>query len=131
MVKRLSRFIPDPPISPPVIHNSTSQGFVYQGDPLTLTCTVTGGKPVSNTSVTFVCPGKTDTSDVTSTTDVSSSVTYSAVEASDNGAVCTCSAQWKSYDWYTLTASTSINVYCEFVKGNNSMLMSENSPYFG
>lgn len=100
----------DPPTSPPVITTtstpSSSDGSLYQGDAVTLTCTVSGGKPVSVTSVTFQCPSrnKTDQPDSTVSGGVSSSVTFPSLTDGDPSDVCTCSARWKTYtDWYTHT----------------------------
>ena len=105
--------VSDPPTDPPVIHSSSSESFVSQGDPLTLTCSVRGGKPVTETSVTFDCPNKPDMTDVEGTTEVSSSLVFDPVAVSDNGRVCTCRPQWKTYDWYTPQKQTTVTVYCE------------------
>ena len=116
--------VSDPPTDPPVIHSSSSESFVYQGDPLTLTCSVRGGKPVTDTSVTFDCPNKPDMTDVEGTTEVSSSLVFDPVTVSDNGRVCTCRPQWKTYDWYTPQKQTTVTVYCECLCWSDRLLCS-------
>ncbi|KAK7454702.1 hypothetical protein BaRGS_00039548, partial [Batillaria attramentaria] len=101
-----------PPLVAPVIRGYNHP--LYAGDDLTLTCEVSGGQPLV-TSVTFACPPRhpDNASDVKGPSSVSSSLTLSLTE-SDDGIVCSCNAVWKVANYYTLTNSTTINVYCEF-----------------
>ncbi|KAK7454698.1 hypothetical protein BaRGS_00039544, partial [Batillaria attramentaria] len=98
-----------PPLVAPVIRGYKQP--LYAGDDLTLTCEVSGGQPLV-TSVTFACPPRhpDNASDVKGPSSVSSSLTLSLTE-SDDGIVCSCNAVWKVADYYTLTNSTTINVY--------------------
>lgn len=107
----------DPPASPPVISLEPTLSLsepVYQGDNFTVTCTVNGGKPVSATNVSFMCPHMADTTDITGTTMVNSSLRFYSVSP-DNQGNCTCSAKWKNTSWYTQTAVWSLIVYSKSV----------------
>ena len=113
----VSTFV-DPPTTDPVITitstPSSSEGRLYQGDRVTLTCTVTGGKPLSATTVTFTCPGKQVSQDTEGSTGVSSSVTFDSLTNGDHNRVCTCSSKWKQTDWYNRNNSTRLFVNSEF-----------------
>lgn len=86
---------------------------VYEGDKISLMCIVRGGKPANATVIKFTCPNKTDTPDSSlDTFSITSSLTFESVSSSNHGN-CTCSAQWKNYDWYSKKASWALNVYSE------------------
>lgn len=108
------RLFPDPPtLSPAITANPELPDTqpVYQGDNMTLRCTVSGGKPVNATVIMFTCPGKTDTSVVSmDTSSITSSLMFLPV-SSDNHGRCVCTARWKKTDWYNQTVSWNINVY--------------------
>lgn len=108
------RLFSDPPTLPPAITANPELPDtqpVYQGDNMTLRCTVSGGKPVNATVIAFTCPGKTDMSVVTiGTSNITSSLMILPV-SSDNHGRCVCSARWKKTDWYNQTISWNINVY--------------------
>ncbi|KAK7485509.1 hypothetical protein BaRGS_00023197, partial [Batillaria attramentaria] len=97
-----------PPTAAPTIANYND--ILYAGDTLTLTCTVRGGKPVVR-QVNFICDDKADGSDVVRQDDVSSSITLTGLVPANDGDDCTCSADWKTYGWYTLTAHRRLVVY--------------------
>ena len=100
----------DPPTSSPVITSNQSGDHLYQGDTVTLTCSVTGGKPPNATSVTFSCPNKPDEEDNMGSTGVSSSVTFNPLSDNDHNAVCRCSTRWRQTDWYNMVTSTTLYV---------------------
>ena len=108
----------DPPSTDPEITNtstpSSSGGHLYQGDRVTLTCTVTGGKPLSATTVAFTCPGKQDSQDTEGSTGVSSSVTLDPLTDADHGGECTCSTRWRQTDWYSRETRTQLYVNSEY-----------------
>lgn len=110
-------FSVDPPTSPPVITGNPTlhEGQpVYEGDSFALTCTVRGGKPSNATVITFTCPNRTDTPDSSfNSSSVTSSLTFDPVTSYNHGN-CSCTAAWKSYDWYRQKANWIINVYSEF-----------------
>ncbi|PVD27788.1 hypothetical protein C0Q70_12961 [Pomacea canaliculata] len=103
-----------PPTSPPVITGNPTlhEGQpVYEGDSLTLTCTVRGGKPSNATVITFTCPNRTDTPDSSfNSSSVTSSLTFDPVTSYNHGN-CSCTAAWKSYDWYKQKSNWNIDVY--------------------
>ena len=113
-----SSIILDPPTTDPVITitstpPSSSNGHLYQGDRVTLTCTVTGGKPLSATTLTFTCPGKQDAQDTEGSAGVSSSVTIESLTNGDHDTVCTYSSKWKQTDWYNRHKTTQLFVNSE------------------
>lgn len=98
----------------PEIQNYADGQILYAGDSFTMTCSVKGGKPVNETKVFFTCPGKeTDANDVQGVIDVSSSLTFDPLVATDHGITCTCSAQWKSTNFYTMQTERRLTVYCK------------------
>ncbi|XP_025102219.1 uncharacterized protein LOC112568897 isoform X1 [Pomacea canaliculata] len=102
-----------PPSDPPVISLEPPLNLgepVYQGDNFTATCTVHGGKPVSATNVSFACPHMADTTDITGTAEVKSTLRFYSVSPDYQGN-CTCSAMWRNTTWYTQTAVWSLTVY--------------------
>lgn len=106
----------DPPTSSPVItgsENLTDDQPVYEGDNVTLSCTVSGGKPVNATVITFTCPNKNDMADSSfDSFNITSSLVFLPV-SSDNHGICQCYARWKNTDWYNKTALWNLRVYSE------------------
>ena len=104
----------DPPSSPPLI-SGVQDGGHTEGESLSLSCSVTGGKPLVS-SVSFWCGhGPGDGPDTTATVDgvttVTSGVTFDRLDLTMNGTVCPCSAHWsKRPSLYTQTATTTIIV---------------------
>ena len=69
------------------------------GETLEMTCSVPGGKPLV-TSVNFSCPHHPDrTPDIIEASFVTSDLEIK-LKSSDDGALCVCSALWKSSAWY-------------------------------
>ena len=89
----------DPPPSSPVIEGYFTGLAMRAGETLEMTCSVHGGKPLV-TSVTFSCPRHPDrTPDVIGDSGVTS-VLEMKLTSSDDGALCRCSALWKSGSRY-------------------------------
>ena len=88
----------------------------YSGDDLTVTCEVTGGKPLV-TSVSLTCSSRhpDNPSDVTGSDSVSSSLQMTLTD-DDDGITCSCTAVWKVTSFYTLSDSTTLTVYCESLR---------------
>ena len=103
----------DPPTSNPVITDNSTDSHLYQGDTLTLTCSVTGGKPFSASSVTFTCPGKQDGQDNVGSSGVSSSVIFDSLSGNDHDKQCTCITQWKQTNWYNRNVNTTLHINSE------------------
>ena len=103
----------DPPPQAPVITRSPSSHPLYSTDDLTLTCEVTGGKPLV-TSVSLSCSSRhpDNPNDVTGSDSVSSSLQMTLTD-DDDGITCSCIAVWKVTSFYTLSDSTTFTVYCE------------------
>ncbi|XP_076456068.1 low-density lipoprotein receptor-related protein 6-like [Babylonia areolata] len=99
-----------PPQEAPTI-NGHSKGKVYQeGQSLTMTCSVHGGKPLV-ASVFFSCGVHEDTSpDVFSKTEVHSILSIKPLTVSDDGKTCFCTATWKDTDWYKMSATAVLEV---------------------
>ncbi|KAK7485517.1 hypothetical protein BaRGS_00023205, partial [Batillaria attramentaria] len=92
----------------------TTGQAVYADDSLSLTCEVSGGKPLV-TSVTFACqsPHPDNLNDVTASGSVSSSLDVSLTQHDDN-VTCSCTARWKVASYYRDSADTTLTVYCEY-----------------
>lgn len=104
---------PDPPNSSLMITGSPHlSNIIYEGDNLTLSCTVNGGKPVNATVITFGCPNKTDTPDSFNSSSITSSLMFLPVKPENHGS-CVCNSRWKESNWYDKTVSWNITVYCE------------------
>ena len=102
-------FFTDAPRNAPRISGYTNNQILYQGDPLTLTCDVTGGDP-RVTSVTLTCMRHSQGP----SNGQSSSLRVTSLRAGDHGDVCTCSGQWVRQGYYTLTDTRTLIVYCEY-----------------
>ena len=90
----------DPPPLSPVIEGYVTGLAMRAGETLEMTCSVHGGKPLV-TSVTLSCPRHPDrTPDVISDLSVTS-ILELKLTSSDDGALCSCSALWKTRSWYT------------------------------
>ncbi|XP_070202593.1 uncharacterized protein [Littorina saxatilis] len=88
-----------PPQSAPLIESSLTTRV---GDRLTMTCTVDGGKPPV-TSVNFSCPGHPDvTPDISGPQSLTSVLNF-PLSSADDSILCSCSAQWKTGEMYSLT----------------------------
>ncbi|XP_070182667.1 nephrin-like [Littorina saxatilis] len=96
-----------PPPSPPQIIGYVNNSILYQGDNLTLTCSVTGGDP-GVTSVTLTCPDQHENS---THLGQSSSLVIPSLGNNHNNLKCTCSGQWARPSYYTLTDSRTLRVY--------------------
>ncbi|XP_025102205.1 uncharacterized protein LOC112568894 isoform X2 [Pomacea canaliculata] len=101
-----------PPNSSPVITVSPSfADIAYEGDNITVRCTVSGGKPVTATVITLACPYKTDmTPGNSDSSSISSSLMFLPVRSENHGR-CVCNAKWKRSDWYNKTVSWNLTVY--------------------
>ena len=105
-----SRSCADPPQRAPVIEGYVKDEVLQEGHILTMTCSVTGGKPLV-TSVIFACSGHSDTvPDVRSSDRVQSYLSLSPLKVGDNGDRCVCTAEWKKTDWYRLSATVILHV---------------------
>ncbi|KAK7478340.1 hypothetical protein BaRGS_00030414, partial [Batillaria attramentaria] len=99
-----------PPQKPPFIANSRQSKFLPVGG--TVTCTVQGGKPLV-TAVHFNCTNQHLTNDVSKPvgTSVSSSVTISTTQTTDDDTTCYCWATWEPEPGlYTLTSQKSFQI---------------------
>ena len=112
--KKKKKMSSDPPASPPLIIGVQDGGHT-EGEPLTLSCSVTGGQPPV-TVINFWCgQASGDSSDTTATvngvTTLTSSVTFDRLDSTMNGTVCQCSAHWpKRPSLYTQTATITITL---------------------
>ena len=113
LIKSLHHPSTDPPPQAPVISRSPLSLTPYSGDDLTLTCEVTGGKPLV-TFVSLTCSSRhpDKPSDVTGSDSVSSSLQMTLTD-DDDGITCSCTAVCKVTSFYTLSDSTTFTVYCE------------------
>ncbi|KAK7485547.1 hypothetical protein BaRGS_00023235, partial [Batillaria attramentaria] len=98
-------------LNSPVIMGYTTGQAVYADDSLSLTCQVSGGKPLV-TSVTFTCQSRhpDNPNDVTVSGSVSSSLDVSVTQY-DDGITCSCTARWKVASYYRDSADTTLTVY--------------------
>ena len=105
----------DPPLQAPAITRSPSSQPLYSTDDLTLTCEVTGGKPLV-TSVSLSCSSRhpDNSNDVTRSDSLSSNLQMT-LTADDANITCSCTAVWKVTSFYTLSDSTTLTVYCELL----------------
>ncbi|KAK7485542.1 hypothetical protein BaRGS_00023230, partial [Batillaria attramentaria] len=118
-----------PPLSPPVIKGYTTGQAVYADDSLSLTCEVSGGKPLV-TSVTFTCQSRhpDNPNDVTVSGSVSSSLDVSVTQY-DDGITCSCTARWKVASYYRDSADTTLTVYCEYHTGRTDTTLTVYCEY--
>lgn len=94
MINRSCDFIiTDPPPGPPMIEGLKDNQLLFVGDNLTLTCTVSGGKPLVS-FVNFTCGQRTGTLMYTDTS-VSSILTYPSLAVTDKDTKCHCAASWQ------------------------------------
>ncbi|KAK7482980.1 hypothetical protein BaRGS_00025757 [Batillaria attramentaria] len=99
-----------PPPSAPVIEGYQDGQVLKTGGKVKMACSVSGGKPLVM-SVDFSCPGHPDNDlDLVSETVVRSVLEINPVTETDDGALCVCSAKWKTSQRYTLTASRILTV---------------------
>ncbi|XP_076456132.1 uncharacterized protein LOC143290510 isoform X2 [Babylonia areolata] len=99
-----------PPQEAPTINGHSEDTVYQQGDSLTMTCSVHGGKPLV-TSVYFTCGTHEDTTpDIFSTTEVHSLLSITALTVEDDGKTCFCTAKWEDTDWYKLSATAVLRV---------------------
>ncbi|XP_076456135.1 uncharacterized protein LOC143290513 isoform X2 [Babylonia areolata] len=99
-----------PPQEAPTINGHSEDTVYQQGDSLTMTCSVHGGKPLV-TSVYFTCGTHEDTTpDIFSTTEVHSLLSIAALTVEDDGKTCFCTAKWEDTDWYKLSATAVLRV---------------------
>ncbi|XP_070203220.1 uncharacterized protein [Littorina saxatilis] len=104
--------VADPPPFPPVISGYNDKSGVTAGN-LTLTCTVTGGRPLV-TSVNVSCrpdvQGDVSWMNVTNTS-VSVTFTILSLEARHDGTECVCTADWEVHrETYNVSASIQLRV---------------------
>ncbi|XP_076436087.1 cubilin-like isoform X2 [Babylonia areolata] len=99
-----------PPQEAPSIDGYSKDTVYQQGESLTLTCSVYGGKPLV-TSVSFSCGTHQENSmDIIGTTYVQRVLPISSLTAEDEGMACLCTAKWKYADWYKLSDSAILRV---------------------
>ncbi|XP_070174673.1 low-density lipoprotein receptor-related protein 4-like isoform X2 [Littorina saxatilis] len=99
-----------PPPSAPVITGYNSGVLNQPGDNLTLTCTVSGGKPLVR-HVVFECPDYPDNeADVFGAKDVHSVLDIGPLRAKDNGRTCECYATWTHPAFYNQGSSVTLRV---------------------
>ncbi|KAK7469706.1 hypothetical protein BaRGS_00036288 [Batillaria attramentaria] len=87
--------VADPP-SQPVIRGYATNQVLTVGDNVSLTCTVSGGKPPI-TDITFYCQrnGLESSAGIFDPLSSSSTVAIDLLDASDNGTVCLCIGVWR------------------------------------
>ena len=116
----------DPPAQIPLI-TGAEKGGLTEGEPLTLSCSVTGGQPPV-TGVTFWCADDSgDSPDtkatVNSVTTLTSNVAFDRLDFTMNGTVCKCYANWAAKPiLYTPTATVTITVIGMYVSLYNWLL---------
>lgn len=100
----------DPPPSAPTITGYTAGEMKQAGERLTLTCTVSGGKPLV-TSVNFLCnrhPG--NKTDVRGQNKVQSVLDIRSLEPEDDAMSCVCTGDWMNRDFYKLSETITLRV---------------------
>ncbi|XP_076455418.1 tolloid-like protein 2 [Babylonia areolata] len=101
-----------PPQEAPFISGYSKDKVYQQGQSLTLTCSVDGGKPPV-TSVSFSCGGThqgNSTENIYGPTYVKKVLSIASLTAEDDGQTCVCGATWKDADLYTLSDSAVLSV---------------------
>ncbi|XP_076447106.1 uncharacterized protein LOC143284291 [Babylonia areolata] len=99
-----------PPQEAPTINGHSDDTVYQQGDSLTMTCYVHGGKPIVS-SVHFTCGAHEDTTpDIVGTTEVHSLLSIAPLTTEDDGKTCFCTAKWQDTDWYKLSATAVLRV---------------------
>ena len=104
----------DPPASPPLIIGVQDGGHT-EGEPLTLSCSVTGGQPPVTVINFWYGQASGDSSDTTATVNgviiLTRSVTFDRLDSTMNGTVCQCSALWRQRpSLYTQTSTVTITL---------------------
>ncbi|XP_070202822.1 uncharacterized protein [Littorina saxatilis] len=107
-----------PPPFPPVLSVYNDRSGMTDGNPFTLICTVTGGRPLV-TSVNVSCrpdvQGDVSWMNVTNTS-VSVTFTILSIEARHDGTECVCTADWEVHrETYNVSASIQLRVMDTFV----------------
>ena len=116
MIKNKYVLSTDPPSGSPTLRNidSTSYLVLYEGDPLQMTCDITGGSPLANLS--WDCAGLEF--EPGSDSNQTWSTVSGTVRRSLNNQTCVCTAQhyaWLHPETQTRTVFTPlITVYCKF-----------------
>ena len=107
-------FIQDPPSGNPGFVTNKLLSTLISGDQLTMTCQISGGKPLVD-SVNFRCGNKYLDQDEDSVKEsyVSSSLSFN-VEKDDDGLQCYCDGDWSpEAALYQNTDFVSLNVRCK------------------
>ncbi|XP_070174676.1 low-density lipoprotein receptor-related protein 2-like isoform X2 [Littorina saxatilis] len=100
----------DPPPSAPTITGYTAGEMKQAGERLTLTCTVSGGKPLV-TSVNFWCNSHPDNkTDVRGQNKVQSVLDIRSLEPEDDAMSCVCTGDWMNRDFYKLSETITLRV---------------------
>ena len=115
----------EPPATPPVITGYSAGSVLTEGGPLSLTCTVTGGRPLV-TAVTLFCSSRPHVSGPSSVnrqrTAVSTTLDIAALRPSDNGSLCVCTATWEGAPQrYNMAATVSLTVILRFTDVLNQL----------
>ncbi|XP_071095653.1 V-set and immunoglobulin domain-containing protein 10-like [Haliotis cracherodii] len=95
-----------PPPAPPSI--TKFQTLMFEGDPETISCTVTGGNPLA--TITWSCPG-TGSASVSDSGQTRTSTLSFIVSRSQNSQQCQCQGAWL-YGGYNLSDVRAFNVSC-------------------
>ncbi|KAL8569795.1 hypothetical protein ACOMHN_006521 [Nucella lapillus] len=100
-----------PPDKPPTIHGVSKDTVYQEGQKLTMTCSVQGGKPLVKAVIFFCGTHPDSSSDIVGASEVHSILSIRALTMGDNGQTCICTAMWKDRDWYRLsdTARLAVN----------------------
>ncbi|XP_070174677.1 prolow-density lipoprotein receptor-related protein 1-like isoform X1 [Littorina saxatilis] len=99
-----------PPPSAPTITGYTAGEIKQAGERLTLTCTVSGGKPLV-TSVNFLCNRHPDNkTDVRGQNKVQSVLDIRSLEPEDDAMSCVCTGDWMNRDFYKLSETITLRV---------------------
>lgn len=108
---------------------SSDDGSLYEGDSLTLTCEVSGGKPVNATVLVFTCGNKENVENNSDKNTVRSQIRIQSLSMVNQGEVCSCTTRWKSTNWYTRTSTKMLSIICKcsyFIllhKNNNNLIV--------
>ncbi|XP_076454328.1 uncharacterized protein LOC143289237 isoform X2 [Babylonia areolata] len=99
-----------PPQEAPTINGHSEDTVYQQGDSLTMTCSVHGGKPIVS-SVYFTCGAHEDTTpDIVGKIEVHSLLSIAPLTTEDDGKTCFCTAKWQDTDWYKMSATAVLRV---------------------
>ncbi|XP_046544401.1 uncharacterized protein LOC124254610 [Haliotis rubra] len=95
-----------PPRVPPSI--TQFPALMFDGDPQTISCSVTGGNPLA--TITWSCPG-TGSASVSDSGQTRTSTLSFTVSRSQNGQQCKCLGTWQ-YGGYNYSDARTFNVSC-------------------